>query len=522
MSDKVKVVFCDIDYTLSNSKKNEPVRKSVEALRKVRENKVKVILCTSKTRPSVTNLHLDDIPHDGIIHANSGLIYLDGKRKYSDPLSRNTIKELTEFINKNNICAEYVFENESFFNTEELSASAKSYFEEWNDYKPEANKKAIVEKISKGENVYAVMVFLSNDEYEDHIPISTNCFQEKFHNLSLNITNSKSDKGRLVDIMLKLLRINKKSAIAIGDSSSDVPMFESVERSVCVSNGSITAKEAASKVLLDSYDSDAIYNYLRDDEKMFVDEESLSEEERQKLDKLVGDLKNIGDLGMNCFAEYDGAPLSVDEILNSNNGYSNISIMGFDCWKWVGKGNKKSPLYKKLIAKLENLKKYGNESKIRCLLYNPFGPSLVEYTGKKRRIIKQHKKTYLAWLDVAQKYPKQLELRCYNHDPLFSLRAVQDKYIRISMDVVDPNTRNENREAKQDNLILFFEEEKEHPYSKIFTSRFISVFDDEFDEAENISAKILENKIDIKKEKKNINRTFKYLVWPWNSIRKRK
>ena len=100
--DNVKVIFIDIDGTLTNRKK-EVTTYTSEIIKKVVEKGIKVIICSGRGNQYVEDKSRIANASSHIISSNGAQIYNYYTKEilYKSVINKEVLKEAIEFINKN-------------------------------------------------------------------------------------------------------------------------------------------------------------------------------------------------------------------------------------------------------------------------------------------------------------------------------------------------------------------------------------------------------------------------------------
>jgi hydroxymethylpyrimidine pyrophosphatase-like HAD family hydrolase len=88
------------------------------------------------------------------------------------------------------------------------------------------------------------------------------CKMTRWHEHAFDIINAAGGKEKGIEKVLEYYKIDRQDVMAFGDGDNDVSMFNYVGLSVCLSNGSKLALEAADYISSD-IDDDGIYNALK-------------------------------------------------------------------------------------------------------------------------------------------------------------------------------------------------------------------------------------------------------------------
>lgn len=252
-----KIIFIDIDGTLRNDKK-EITNRTKEAIQKVVQKGIHVVICSGRYRQYVENVSKEAMASNYIIACNGGEIY-DYKNKkiiYENNLRKQIIMELYQLAEKykvqfviNSRDKRVVF-NESDNILEEFlktHSSTQCIFAD-----EDASKiRTIKSEVEKLEDVE--IINLSKSLLNKDVPAENSLF--------LDVACRGTSKGNAIKKLCTYLKIDLNDSVAIGDSYNDLPMFEVVKHCVVMGNALEDIKKVADKVI-DTNDEDGVAKFL--------------------------------------------------------------------------------------------------------------------------------------------------------------------------------------------------------------------------------------------------------------------
>ena len=260
-----RIVFLDIDGTLTAFGEGRPPESAVKAIRMARDNGNLVYICTGRNR----QMHYPMLQYgmDGAVGAAGALAYAGKERIWSKPIPETSFHRLIDAFHREQIscmpeCEYVVYADEMLYANYEKFKRKDAGQEQEDDV-------FHVEPIAdyKGEPVYK-MVFLgaSADSIERLRPKLEDEFQ---FILQKNMSEDGSIGGEMiirgVDKALGMLKVcehyglSMADTVAFGDSTNDIEILETAALSVCMGNGSDDAKAAADLVCPDVH-SDGLYH----------------------------------------------------------------------------------------------------------------------------------------------------------------------------------------------------------------------------------------------------------------------
>lgn len=255
-----KIIFLDIDGTLTKPGTLEPPASAQEAIRRARENGHKVLLCTGRNRKMLTPMMR--FGFDGFIGSAGGFIQYGDDVIYDCPLTEEQRMRALAAFAKSNVaytleCKDASFAHDGF--QEVIRARAKlryktnSEFERWeknlsaNDFfRPLADY--------NGEPIYKI-VFVAPSRadiksLEDALSGDFQFCDQSGNDLIVNgeLINRKFNKGTAMLKICEYLGISREHTIAFGDSMNDYEMIQTAALGICMDNGSDALKAAADEI----------------------------------------------------------------------------------------------------------------------------------------------------------------------------------------------------------------------------------------------------------------------------------
>ena len=261
-----KLIFLDIDGTLTEPGKNIPPESAVEAVEMARRAEHKVFLCTGRNYGMLKPLL--KYGFDGLIASSGGYIEVEKKVIYDHPMTKEQEQRAMDVLAQNQIfctieCRDgsYTDERLKDFLRDNQDKSENSELLRWRE---QIEQSLGIRPMSeyKGQPLYKiVMMALSRESLENAKKILGKdfafCIQETkghtIHNGELICTDY--DKGQAVERVCSYLGYTVKDTIGFGDSMNDLEMMETVGISVCMQNGSNALKNIADYVCPPYYEN---------------------------------------------------------------------------------------------------------------------------------------------------------------------------------------------------------------------------------------------------------------------------
>jgi hypothetical protein len=263
-----KAIFIDIDGTLRNSKR-ELTQPEIQAVKRATEAGFLVVLCSGRPKGYTAEISKSCFASKYIITSNGGNIfnYETGENLYSNPMSPESCLKLYDLAMKVNArFVIHVGDNKKIVN---LNPDDNPKEELTEDIKEFVNHEKIVqctisdenfEKIKSLEN--EINLIKDVDVKNKHKSLMYDDFP-KTGDIYYDIVNTDTCKGNAIQNFCRILNIDLKNTIGIGDSTNDLSMFRVVGRSIAMGNSKQDIKEAADEVTL-SNDEHGVAKVLND------------------------------------------------------------------------------------------------------------------------------------------------------------------------------------------------------------------------------------------------------------------
>lgn len=265
-----RIIFLDIDGTLTEPGSNIPPESALTAIRKAQERGHYVFLCTGRNYGMLSPLLKYDF--DGVIASSGGYIKCKKKVIFNCPM---TVEQRIKAMN--------VFKNNGIFRT--IECMNDSYTdEEFKEFlRKNTNKGNNSELLRWREQIESSLNILPMKEYDDQ-PIYKMVFmtdsekrleepkkilgdeflfciqsKDKYGFINGELINYKFNKGQAIERVCEYLQIPVEHSIAFGDSMNDLEMMETAGLSICMKNGCEQLKKISDDVCL-SVTDDGLYH----------------------------------------------------------------------------------------------------------------------------------------------------------------------------------------------------------------------------------------------------------------------
>ncbi len=254
-----KLIFLDIDGTLTEPGKNVPPQSAVDAVQKARGKGHKVVLCSGRNYGML--FPVLQFGFDGIVASAGGYIEYKGQVVYDCPMTPEQQTRVLDVFKESGIYRTIGGKNHSYtdegfkeFLAENMQSKANSELLRW---RIQIENELDIRPMSEydGEPIYG-MAFMSRGAERLEKPMQI--LQEEFDFciqdadtcgiVNGELSSKAFDKGSAVKRLCEFLGISKEDTIAFGDSMNDLEMLLAVEMGVCMANGSPSLLKIADMV----------------------------------------------------------------------------------------------------------------------------------------------------------------------------------------------------------------------------------------------------------------------------------
>lgn len=252
----VKMIFVDIDGTLTNSK-NEITDYTKEIIKQTILKGIHVIIATGRPNQYAVEISRRSGATPIVISSNGTLIfnYKQNKEIYESKIDSNVIEDIWNLSVQNNVDIKLNSTYTRFTNNQlENDAIVVSSAEEIND-----NITQIVPytRISY-DGIKKLKKYVEESEKVDLKNIAFNLLKEEKDSdgeFWMDVANKGNNKGTAVEKLLKYFQIDSDDVICFGDSFNDKEMFQVCGNGIAMQNAMNEIKEISDFITLSNDDS---------------------------------------------------------------------------------------------------------------------------------------------------------------------------------------------------------------------------------------------------------------------------
>lgn len=244
-----KLIFLDIDGTLTEPGKNVPPASALEAVRGAQTNGHIAVLCSGRNYGMLSPLL--QYGFDGVISCAGGCIEFGDQMVYDCPMTPEQQKQVLSVFQESGVyrtigSRDYTYTDEGFkeFLAKNAQSKANSELLRWRvQLESELDIRPMAEY--GGEPIYG-LTFMSPGQERLETPMKllngefNFCIQDTDACGIVNgeLINRAYNKGTAVLRLSEYLGIAAEDTIAFGDSMNDLEMLQTAGYSVCMGNGS--------------------------------------------------------------------------------------------------------------------------------------------------------------------------------------------------------------------------------------------------------------------------------------------
>ena len=262
-----KIIFLDIDGTLTPAGSNTPPASAMDAVRKAQARGHKVFLCTGRNPAMLAPVLA--LGFEGAVAGAGGYVFAGDEVLFDCPMTKEQQETGMRLLKENGVFRT-IEAKDATWGDEDLgdflaqAGEGNSELVRW--------RKALAEQLNilpmreyDGRPIYKI-VFMCSEAKQ--LQPARDALEKDFsfvvqdvaahHCLNGELINRKFDKGRGVKIVADYYGADLSDTIGFGDSMNDLEMIETVGYSVCMDNGSPALKEK-SDLVCPAVEADGLY-----------------------------------------------------------------------------------------------------------------------------------------------------------------------------------------------------------------------------------------------------------------------
>ena len=243
-----KIVFFDIDRTLYDPDTRKIPASTIEALKILHDNEdIEIAIATGR---AFYMLHIIEEIKEYInifITINGQIIIKDGVTIYRNPIPKEQVKCVVDMFEEHKLKYGFLGEFDETLNI--VDEKGKKAFELIDMKLPRIDP-----HFYQDNDIFQMWAFCKRDKHK--------LFRDKFHRLEVvswlgdgfDVLSGGMSKKEGIKRILAMENISLENAYAIGDGDNDIEMLDFIPNSVCMANGTETAKKHAKYLTSDIKD----------------------------------------------------------------------------------------------------------------------------------------------------------------------------------------------------------------------------------------------------------------------------
>lgn len=250
-----KAIFIDIDGTLRDNNRNISER-NIQAIRRVTEKGILVILCSARPKKYTEDISINCYASEYIITSNGAGIYnyKTNEILYLNVMDKQSCIELYKIAETVN--AKFMMDGRENRIVNKCKDITSPEIELNTNIEEFINKSDIMQCVIVDEDFEKMKSIKNQIEKVKNIEIKNqhkNLIDDKAERRGsayYDIAGIESSKGNAIKQLCKILKIDLKDTVAIGDSINDISMFKIVGHSVAMGNANDKIKQYADEITL--------------------------------------------------------------------------------------------------------------------------------------------------------------------------------------------------------------------------------------------------------------------------------
>lgn len=253
-SDDIKALFFDIDGTLLDHKTGRVPQSALDALKKVKEKGIKIVISTGRIIEEIEKLPVAEIPFDAYLTLNGNICLDENKKIFAgNPIIDEEVDILKGIFEAKMIPFVFIGEKGRYINFVDdvvikTQSSTHGSIPEVGEY--------------KGEKIYQCLSFVDNGMKQRLEKLLDHCSITTWNETGIDIISKTGGKQAGIKAFLDAHGLKRSQSMAFGDGENDISMLKYAGIGVAMGNANDQVKQEASYVTT-AVDDDGIKNALK-------------------------------------------------------------------------------------------------------------------------------------------------------------------------------------------------------------------------------------------------------------------
>ncbi|MCG7345860.1 Cof-type HAD-IIB family hydrolase [Sporosarcina sp. ACRSL] len=224
-----KIVFLDVDGTITNFEDGSISDSTKEAIQALHDKGLQVVAATG--RPLSMCNEIEALGIDTFITANGAYVKHNKKIIHKVPMDKRIVQEVVEFANAQNDALSFYSEDLSMngIQNDNILKALKETLS-LNEY-PNINQQI------HNDELFLMCLFANDNTVERYVERFPDLTFKRWHPFILNVLQQDISKSLAIIKVLEHFNLDKSEAIAFGDGENDIDMLELVGLGIAMENG---------------------------------------------------------------------------------------------------------------------------------------------------------------------------------------------------------------------------------------------------------------------------------------------
>lgn len=253
VSRDIKVIFFDIDGTLLSHRTGKIPQSTIDAIKKVQDKGIKVVIATGRDLVELKKLPLEDIKFDGYLTLNGNLCLDENEKVFAgNEIDPDEVEILVSIFQAGKIPFVLIGAEKRYIN----------YVDDVVIHTQESTNGTIPDIGEyQGEKIYQCISFVDSQTKDKLERLLDKCIITSWNDTGIDIIAKTGGKAAGIQKFLDKEEISRTKTMAFGDGENDISMLKFAGTGVALGNAVDNLKKEADYVT-DDIDDDGVYKAL--------------------------------------------------------------------------------------------------------------------------------------------------------------------------------------------------------------------------------------------------------------------